>query len=258
MKLKTDDEGVEYVEFRERETKTRTGNSSHLRPFAPKLFQNENNSRCPVAVYKKFKDHRPEGMMTDDSPFYLAVNTKWDKTGNWYKKSALGVDSLGKIMKKMAQHAKLSGHLTNHSVRKTMVEQLMDARVDPVSIIQLSGHKNVESVKNYSTASMRTQKAMSNVLQGQSTNKPYQITFPNEEVQVPTLSIPNHSATLVPTSAQSAQISPHSVTHSASMVSNVHCQPTSTLQMFSGANFHGSVYFNMVPPQIPNNFTEST
>lgn len=46
--------GEEYLEYRERSTKTRTGVTSESRSFAPKMFENRDNPRCPVLAYKEF------------------------------------------------------------------------------------------------------------------------------------------------------------------------------------------------------------
>lgn len=50
----------------------------------------------------------------------------------------------------MADKIGLSAKLTNHSGRKTTVKRLREAEVESCDIIQLTGHKNVQSVNNYS------------------------------------------------------------------------------------------------------------
>ena len=77
LQLKTDSEGSRFVEFsKERQTKTRTGeNPRNLREKKPQMYENKNNpDRCPINTYLAYKNHRPADMMTDESPFYLAVN----------------------------------------------------------------------------------------------------------------------------------------------------------------------------------------
>ena len=54
--------------------------------------------------------------------------------------------------------------LTNHSARKTMIQKLND--IPPTHIMQLSGHRNLQSVNNYSTVSNEQQKNMSVILSG--------------------------------------------------------------------------------------------
>ena len=60
--------GQEYLEFNERETKTRSGNDPLNIRAVP------NNEKCPVKAYKVYAEKRPAEMKTDDAPFYLAVN----------------------------------------------------------------------------------------------------------------------------------------------------------------------------------------
>ena len=67
--------GQEYLEFNERENKTRSGNDPrNVRTIAPKMFAVPNNEECPVKAYKIYAEKRPAEMKTDDALFYLAVN----------------------------------------------------------------------------------------------------------------------------------------------------------------------------------------
>ena len=54
LMLKAGENGEEFIEFDERETKTRTRNSTHLRAFAPKMFVNHKKLlRYSVSGYKQ-------------------------------------------------------------------------------------------------------------------------------------------------------------------------------------------------------------
>ena len=84
LQLKTDSEGNRFIEFnKERQTKTRTGeNPRNIREKKPQMYENKSNAdRCPVNAYLAYKDHRPAAMMSDESPFYLAVNNERPKPG---------------------------------------------------------------------------------------------------------------------------------------------------------------------------------
>ena len=61
-------------------------------------------------------------------------------------------------MRRMATGAGLQGRFTNHSVRKTMITNLLHVDLDSNNICQLSGHKNVQAVNNYAVASKKQQK----------------------------------------------------------------------------------------------------
>ena len=167
LQLKTDSEGNRFVEFsKERQTKMRTGeNARNLREKKPQMYENKNNpDRCPINTYLAYKNHRPADMMTDESPFYLAVNIESPKPGQkWFKCSPLGVNSLRSMLKNMIKDSgvKTDKKLVNHSTRKHLVQKLVDNDVPPNEIIQITGHKNVNSLNNYSTLSDKKQQQIS-------------------------------------------------------------------------------------------------
>jgi len=77
--LKTDSEGKKYLEYFERQTKTRTGEEPrNQRPIKPRMYANKANAisadRNPVHVYKVYQDKRPPSMLKPNSYFYLSVN----------------------------------------------------------------------------------------------------------------------------------------------------------------------------------------
>ncbi|CAH3182397.1 unnamed protein product, partial [Porites lobata] len=83
----------------------------------------------------------------------------------------MGVNKLNSLMKTMADKAGFDEkrRLTNHSARKTMIQKLNDNNIPPTHIMQLSGHRNVQSVNNYSSVSNEQQKNMSLILSGNTT-----------------------------------------------------------------------------------------
>ena len=170
VKLQKTASGVEYLEFNERQTKTRTGSDcSDVRTVPPKMFATDGTERDPVAVYKCFARKRPEEMNQDDVPFYLAVNNglKTDSlaTKGWFKSVAVGKNKLNGLVKTMVQKAGIENdRLRNHSGRKTMIQTLSEHDIPPTQIAQLSGHKNLKSIENHSTVSTKQQMHMSKVL----------------------------------------------------------------------------------------------
>ena len=170
LQLKTDSEGNSFIEFnKERQTKTRTGeNLRNIREKKPQMYENKSNAdRCPVNAYLAYKDHRPAAMMSHESPFYLAVNNERPKPGQmWFKCSPLGINSLRSMLKNMVQDSGLDSDkkLVNHSTRKHLVQKLVDNEIPPNEIIQITGHKNVNSLNNYSSLSDKKQKQISAVL----------------------------------------------------------------------------------------------
>ena len=229
--LGRDQNNREYLEFNERETKTRSGNSTHLRPFQPKVFPNEGQpSRCPVAAYNLYSSQRPQTMLSPNSPFFLGVNRNRKPESPWFKAQPMGPDKLSSMMSRMAKSAGLTGRITNHSVRKSMCTQLLHAGIPPTTIMQLSGHKNVQSVNNYAVASTDQQKAMCDILQHNpqpaSTCRPFD---PLNAAVIPAVSQePSTHHIMVNPSAQS--------THN--VLSNI----------FTGAVFNGPVNININAP----------
>ena len=114
-------------------------------------------------------EKRPESMNKSDAPLYLAVNhTIKNSDKSWFQANAMGVNKLGNsLMKTMAEKSGLDNSLlTNHSSRKRMIQTLNDKNIPPSHIMQLSGHKNAQSINNYSHISQEQQKSMSRILSG--------------------------------------------------------------------------------------------
>ncbi|XP_073248879.1 uncharacterized protein KIAA1958-like [Porites lutea] len=167
VQLRQTTNGEEFLEYTERQTKTRTGeNPRDVRQIKPKMFSVQGSERDPVTVYKFYAEKRPSEMNDNNAPFYLAVNNrkKQDSSKPWFKKSAVGVNKLNSLMKKMAEKAGLGPNVKNHSGRKTMIQTLTNNDIPATDIIQLSGHKNLQSVTNYSVVSEKQQVKMSRTL----------------------------------------------------------------------------------------------
>ena len=158
--VKSDSNGEEYLEFNERLSKTRKG-CSDVRSFAPKAFKNVREDRCPIRIYKEYAKRRPVDMTKDDSPFFLAINHKASPASlMWYSKAPLGQQSLGKLMTSGCETAGVSGKKTSHSVRKTTTKRLLDSGCPPEYCAQLTGHKNVASLRQYAEADIYVQRTM--------------------------------------------------------------------------------------------------
>ena len=54
--------------------------------------------------------------------------------------------------------------VSNHSARKTPITNLLNSNIHPLHVSQLSGHKNIESLNSYHTASKFQQERMFQVL----------------------------------------------------------------------------------------------
>ena len=154
VQLRQSTNGEEFLEYSERQTKTRTGeNPQDVRQIKPKMFAVPGSEKDPVAAYKLYAKKRPTEMNDSDAPFYLAVN-------NCTKQES-----------KMAEKAGLGPNVTNHSGRKTMIQTLTNNDIPATDIIQLSGHKNLQCVTNYSVVPEKQQVKMSHTLSELSTGR---------------------------------------------------------------------------------------
>ena len=146
--------------------KIHTGeNPKNIRESKPKMFENRDNpERCPVTTYLAYKQQKPSQMMDDNCPFYLAIDTEVPKAGkNWFKVFPLGVNSLRSMVASQVQSNK---KLVSHRTRKHLVQKLVDSNILPNEIVQITGHKNINSLNNYSAISDKRQQQISAVLSG--------------------------------------------------------------------------------------------
>ena len=83
-------------------------------------------------------------------------------------------NQIGTFLPKAAQKAGLQAcgkKIANHSVRKTSISRLLDGGTPDNFVAQLSGHKNLQSLSSYKSASITHQRKMSDILQ-QQTSRP--------------------------------------------------------------------------------------
>ena len=169
VKLKETADGKEYLEFNERQTETRTGSDCRdINAIPPKMFATDGSEKDPIVVYKLYAQKRPEKMLEDDSPLYLAINNNLKagslQTKEWFKTGPVGINKnkLNSLMKTMAQKAGINNErLRNYSGRKTMIQTLSKNDIPPTHIAQLLGHKNLKSIENYSKVSTKQQNVSS-------------------------------------------------------------------------------------------------
>ena len=83
----------------------------------------------------------------------------------WYSCQAIGIQTLAKVMVKLAHAAGFEGKHTNHSLRATAAMHLYDHNVDEHHISKLTGHRSV-AVRNYQCVSIKKEKEMLDILYG--------------------------------------------------------------------------------------------
>ena len=156
VQLIRDVDGTECLEYSERQIDTRTAMEiRNIRSVKPKAFATQDgpDERNPVSVYKICGEKRPTSILTTEAPFYPSINYSKDPGRCWFKASAMAVNKLNSLRKTMVNKSGLDEkrRLTNHNARKTMIQKSNDSNVPPTLIMQLSGHRNVLSVNNYSS-----------------------------------------------------------------------------------------------------------
>ncbi|VDI52912.1 Hypothetical predicted protein [Mytilus galloprovincialis] len=177
--LNTASDGMRYLQLNERQSKTRTEeNVNDIRDVSPKFYECV-GERDPVALYEKFAPKRPSGMSNEMDPFYIAKRTiplTGAENELWFIRQRLGSKSLASVMKVMKEKGNLDDNkrLTNHSAQKYLVQKLKHNNVQDTDIMQILGHKNVQSIRNYRALNEDKHKQISNVLSN-TTGEPPQL-----------------------------------------------------------------------------------
>ena len=169
--LQRNESNVEYLLWDiERSSKTRIGREGEeRRKYNPTIYPS-GDERCPINLFKLFRDHRPEEAKLKGFPFFLGI--AWKNDGNiWYTNRPMGKNKISEMLPEARKLLKLPGKVANHSVRKTGISQLLDADIPEIFVAQHSGMKNTDSLKAYKNASEKHQVRMSNVLNDITNNK---------------------------------------------------------------------------------------
>ena len=137
-----------YLVYHENCSKKNSGGlaDQKVKPKQVIHHANETNpERCLVHMYKKYLDHRPE---TEETAFYLTPLKK-PKGKVWYAKTAVGHNTLAKIVSRVCQAGGINSYKTNHSLRVTMATRLFQSGVDEQLIMDRTGHRSLDGVRTY-------------------------------------------------------------------------------------------------------------
>lgn len=125
----------------------------------------------PVHVYKVYAEKRTPSMLEADTPFYLSINCSKTLTHEelkdscWFKAQPMGVNKLITFLKELGKAANITQKKKkNHAGRKTLVQKLENRRVAGNQIIQVTRHKNIQSLNNCNQLRERQQKNISKIL----------------------------------------------------------------------------------------------
>jgi hypothetical protein len=84
----------------------------------------------------------------------------------------MGKNTIGSLGKRLAQIGNLSSKKTNHSARKSGISMLLHDNVPPTEVMQISEHRNIQSLNSYSSLSIKQQQCLSNKLSARIANEP--------------------------------------------------------------------------------------
>lgn len=138
--------------------------------------------------------------MKNSGPLYLTPLKKVREDADvWYSSTPVGVNTIDKYMKTMAQLAGLTTtgkNFTNHSVQKTTVRKLQKTGVPNDKIAAITGHRNEQSLREYSKMDTDDRTEISRIL-----SKPHQVS----DVRQPLLPL-NQAPACLSTSATGCNI----------------------------------------------------
>ena len=104
VKMLRDADGIEYLEYCERQTKRRSGEEPrNIRPVKPKTFGRPDGApeKDPVSFYKFYPEKDLAQCRASKHLYYLGLNNSNDCSKCWFKESAIGVTKLTSLMKTM-------------------------------------------------------------------------------------------------------------------------------------------------------------
>ena len=150
-------------------------------------------------------------------------------------RSPLGKNQLGKFLSDAVSAAGLQSgkiRLSNHSVRKTSIGRLLDANFPENYVMQLSGHKNIQSLSAYKSASLSHRRQMSDALSRRNQPATSSCTHINldDSVKGPSVSNTQNAVTSVSSSHQSTSNALEAIFAGANISSVSDC----TFQIMTG------------------------
>lgn len=152
-----------YLHYREDSSKNNPGGlkGRKIKPKEVVQYANvTNTARCPVRLFKLYNSLCPKDRR---EAFYLQPLKRPTKD-RWYSINNLGHNPLNNMVKKMCAAAGLGGYRTNHSLRATAATRLFRAGIDEQLIMERTGHRSVDGVRNYKRTSEEQIQVLSDVL----------------------------------------------------------------------------------------------
>ena len=200
---------IDYVQWTEGLTKTRKGGlNKPTRRIQQRVFA-VGGARCPVKLLEMMLSKHPEELKMTGL-LYLTPLRK-PKPHVWYSQQPVGIHTVNRFMKNIAEVGKLSGNgkrYTNHSVRRVTIQKLRKGGASSREIIAITGHKTEESLKDYDVIDQTDHRRLSNILSGSSVSTaiPQSFMMTKQTTTLSTNQLNNHGLTCL-------KIHSHAVSH---------------------------------------------
>ena len=165
IEAKQDENGQQYLLYTEDVSKNHRGGlvDRKVKPKQVVAIANINNpERCVVRLFLTYISKRPEG--APDTAFYLQPLSKYDNSV-WYSRKPVGHNKIAFTVKKLCAQVGVEGYKTNHSLRRTAATRLFQAGCDEQLIMDVTGHRSTDGVREYKEVCLDQRKALSDVIQ---------------------------------------------------------------------------------------------
>ena len=153
-----------YLVYREDTSKNRQG-GIRARNIKPKVVYHHQNTanpqHCFIRLFKKYLSLCPSDAPAD--AFYLQPSRTPTETC-WFSRRPLGYHPLSTTVARICKAAGIEGYKTNHSLRATSTTRLYQSGADEQLVMERSGHRSVEGVRNYKRTSDEQRRALSDIL----------------------------------------------------------------------------------------------
>ena len=118
----------------------------------------DNPERCFVTLFRRYIDLTPPNKPSH--AFYLRP-LKSPTLHCWYSIKPLGHHTLRNTFSYLCKEAGISGFKTNHSLRATAATRLYQSGIDEQLVMERTGHRSLEGVRNYKRTSDQQREALS-------------------------------------------------------------------------------------------------
>ena len=144
-------DGREYVSLKyNAASKTNQGTEKRTKAPAlePNVMVSQKGPNCPVLAFKYYLSHlNPHQQVFFQKP---KAKSLFDPAqAVWYCSQPIGKNTLATFMKTIGQRADLSRPYTNHCIRGTSATALYKQGLNLQQVADVTGHRNLESLKFY-------------------------------------------------------------------------------------------------------------